>query len=119
MNAKDFFSKDVYEEIVNAYQNEQVISVVDTPFRKTIKTNGNVYSLAVSMSYYVPSVYNGAFHITLFYDFNHKEGYGSRSQYGGTKEPALSSYEAFCNSINEVLKRTPDFQEEEEQLCFF
>jgi hypothetical protein len=122
MNAKDFFSLNDYEKLLDIYQKQIVVSITDTPFRKTVKENGNTYSFAISTGHYVPTVFNGAYHITGFYDFNHQCKYQSQSRdvYGGTMRPDMESYDAFFESINKTLKKASDYEEEqEEQIRFF
>ena len=119
MNAKDFFSVADFENLQETKKNQTAISITNTPFRRTVKVNGNIYTLTVSSGRYVD---DNSYFMSLWHDFSHKsKSGGSRQIYGGTgSEPDLSSYEAFCNDINRKLKRTPDYEEdEEEQLTFF
>lgn len=116
MNARDFFSESDFEQILNIYKNEIVVDILDSPFEKKIKTNGNSYSLLIYSDHYISSVYNGAFFLTCSYDFNHKGPYQSREIYGGFVKPDMTSFESFLNSLNVVLKRTPDYKDDEEEL---
>ena len=119
MNAKDFFSVADFEKLREIKKNQIAISITNTPFRRTIKINGNIYTLTISSGRYVD---DNSYFMSLQHDFSHKSISGeSRQIYGGTgSEPDLTSYEAFCNDINRTLKRTPDYEEtQEEQLTFF
>jgi hypothetical protein len=119
MNAKDFFSVADFEKLQEIKKNEIAISVTNTLFRRTVKVNGNIYTLTVSSGRYVD---DNSYFMSLWHDFSHKSiSGGSRQKYGGTgSKPDLTSYEAFCDDINRTLKRTPDYEEEqEEQIRFF
>ena len=120
MNAKDFFSESDYEKLLDTYRNEKIVDVLETPFKKTIRANGNTYSLLIYTDHYTPDVFGGAFFMSCFYDFNHKGPYQSRDIYGSSIKPDMTSYKGFLNSLNQAFKRTPDYEEEqEEQLTFF
>lgn len=120
MNAKNFFTESDYEKLVDIYQNEKIVDILDTPFRKTVRVNGNSYSMLIYTSHYSPGVFNGAFFMSCCYDFNHKGPYQSRDIYGSSIKPCMTSYKGFLNSLNQAFKRAPDFTEdEEEQLTFF
>ena len=120
MNAKDFFSESVYEDVLKVYNHQEVVDVLESPFKKVVRANGNSYQLLIWSGHYHPSVFNGAYFLNCSYDFNHKGLYDGRYIYGSSIKPDMSSYQAFCKSINDVLKKTPDYQEdEEEQLTFF
>lgn len=119
MNARDFFSEADFQAIKTAREKQEIIKVMDTPFRRTVKTNGNIYTLTV-----VSGRYSGSndYFMSCWHDFNHKsKSGGERQVYGGTgSEPILTSYNEFIDDINRILKRTPDFEEEQgEQLTFF
>ena len=120
MNARDFFSASDFEKLLDIYQNKVIIDVLDTPFKKTIRVNGNTYSLLIYTGHYASSVFNGNFYVSCWYDFNHKGPYQSRDIYGGSCSPNMRSYQDFLEQINQILKRTPDYEEaQEEQLTFF
>lgn len=80
MNARDFFSVADYEAIKTARENQEIIKVFDTPFRRTVKVNGNTYTLTVVSGRYVGS---DEYHMSVWHDFNHT-GIYSRQIYGGT-----------------------------------
>lgn len=115
MNAKDFFTVDDFENLLEIKKNQIAISITTTPFRRTVKVDGNIYTLTVSSGRYVD---DNSYFMSLWHDFNYKSiSGGSRQIYGGTgAEPDLTSYEAFCNDINRTIKRTPDYKEDEEEL---
>jgi hypothetical protein len=122
MNAKDFFSESDYEKLLDIYRNEKIVDVLETPFKKTIRANGNTYSLLIYTDHYTPDVFGGAFFMSCFYDFNHKGPYQSRDIYGSSIKPDMTSYKGFLNSLNQAFKRAPDFTEDEEepeQITFF
>ena len=119
MNARNFFSQSDFERLQKIRENQEIVRIMDTPFRRTVKVNGNVYTLSIVSGRYVGS---GSYYMSCWHDFNHKsKTSGDRQIYGGTgSEPVLTSYEAFCDDINRILKHTPDYEEEqEEQLRFF
>lgn len=119
MNARDFFTVADFEELQKIKRNQQEIRITDTPFRRTVKVNGNVYTLTISSGRYVG---DNSYFMSCWHDFSHKsKSGGDRQIYGGTgSEPNLTSYDAFCNDLNGILKRTPDYEEEQaEQLTFF
>ena len=119
MNAKTFFSRKTFELIRQDVLSEREIDV--GKYGKKYRINGNTYGLSVHASHY--SFGNHEYFVSLWYDYNYPGQYQSRNIGGGTgRTPDLSSYEAFCNYINDILRKYPDYKEqvfEPEQLSLF
>lgn len=121
MNAASFFNESDYERLKDIVEREEVIECLDTPFRRKHKTNGNSYELTIYTGHYAPTIYNGAYCCSCWYDYNYKGIYDSRDIGGGVLKLVLSTYEEFKKSINNILQKFPDYKESEEpaQIRFF
>ena len=119
MNAKTFFSQDAFNQI-----QQYALAQKEFPLGKYCKeysTNGNRYRLNIYASHY--NFGNHEYFVSLLYDYNYPGVYQSRNIGGGSGgTPVLSSYDAFCESINSILRKFPDYKEPEfvpEQLSLF
>lgn len=121
MNASTFFSQDDFNAICNDANAQKEIPIHPIKYGKQVKTNGNTYTLRISAGFY--KFGDCSYYISLWYDYNYPGLYESRNIGGGSGgRVVLSSYEDFCQDINELLKKYPDYTEQQyepEQISWF
>ena len=121
MNASTFFTEDMFNRLKKDILAKKVIPHTETPYRKEIKIKGNKYKLTITTGHYV--VGDKDYYTSLWHDEQYTDKNGHRNMSGGTGSSIiLDSYQAFLDGINKLLRRFPDFTEEEfyeEQLSWF
>jgi hypothetical protein len=118
MNAATFFTEQQFNKLKELVANEEIISLLTTPFRKQHKINGNTYELSISTGRYVSS---NEYHVSIYESHNFQSEYCRNIGGGNYITVNLNSWNDFKNSINKGLKKFPDYSEDEEpeQICLF
>ena len=120
MNAKTFFTEDMFNQLKKDIAKHKVIRGLETPYRKKINTNGNHYELSISTGHYIGT---NEYFISGWVDHAYTDKTGYRNIGGGNYLTVnLDNWQAFKVGINKTLSRFPDYTEEEfenEQLSLF
>lgn len=108
MNAQTFFSESTFLSIQKDFQAQKPFDC--TKYRKAVKVNGNTYTLSPHASFLQVGDYS--YFCTCWYDYNYKGKYEGR-EIGGGSGPSIicSTYEEFCERLNQILRRYPDYTE--------
>lgn len=121
MNATTFFSREQFERLKADIQAHKVIDPCKSEYGKQVKVNGNTYTLRIHASFF--NFGNHEYFYSMWYDYNYPGIYSSRNIGGGTGgTPDISSWDNFCQYVNDHLRRYPDFTEPKptfEQLSLF
>ena len=108
MNATDFISKAIYDELLADILNGKCVE-----YEEGKKVNGNRYKLIVSTDDYCWKEYGW---ITCWFDYNYKddEFTDGRTIGGGSVhfyDADVKCYDDFIKYLNKRLERMPDFDE--------
>ena len=115
MNAALFFSKEAYDRLIEVVEKEEIIKALGTPFKTIIRIRGNTYSIKIFTGRYYGS---GEYYVCSIIDHNYASNEHIDRCVGGESHRVVVSdgYEKFKESLNEVLRRFPDYTEEEKPL---
>ena len=118
MNANDFFTKDMYYDLLRDIAAETILTPSETPYQKKLKIKGNTYHLRIVANRY--STDNHDYFVSFWDDHNYVQN-GYRNQGGSCgSAPNLDTWDSFKDWINKRLSKFPDYTAElNEQLCWF
>ena len=111
MNARSFFTEQDFAELKSAWVEKRKTGLFD--HEKTVKVNGNTYTLSAYVGQYVFGDRNFFASGMIQYNYACKDLSDGRSIGGGTYLRVIldGDYEDFLDGINYTLERFPDYKQ--------